>query len=942
MGRQAYPIIGGIIGAVVTAFFTEGTGTVQGYEAGFAIGAAIGGIAGSYIDPIVIQGSKIGDANIQVAAEGGVRAIMYGRACVTATCVIARGNRQVITKKDSNGKGSSGSTANEHVYWTFAIGLGEAIVGASISRIWQDDNLVYNVLGDGSITPEDNEKFAAKFKFYNGAEDQLPDPDLQVFLGGQTPYFRGTAYVVFPQFDLTQTAERIPQFKFEILQGVAGIVDELETLEWSIPNSTVHTPSQSVTLTGSSEATFDVDFFLTGDMEPRGYNDPSVKVVGGGGRFISADSDSAITISGDTWTGFNVYKVTISDPPQTYYVNNTLNYSESITTHIIMDGSDAFKLSVKVKGNATITFSANDKNAGSAYYPQFGNVRCEVTGVIVGGQGTVSLASVAEDIMEKAGMTSDQFDTSGLTDFIAGVCIQDTSSGASALGAIVSPFFADPTEKDGKLIWVKRGAPVVRTLTIDDLTEDPEIASRENVIEYPAKLSFFYQSPETGYAMTKATSYRYSPQADSSGEGSVTAPVTFYTSDEPAQIAQKLHKIAWTEAEGSFTWKVGMHCIDLLPGDCVGLFLRGISTRARITAIENDASYLTLTMLKDRQSSYTSTVTGIPLPSSTPPLPKTMSKAVVAVMDIPALQDTDDALVYYTAMSGSTNVWQGGELQRSLDGGTSWTPVGEVTTPSTMGKLTVAMTAADREYADTTNTVTVQLFNSGDTLIAYSDTTFNQEQGAIAVALTDGTWELLQYRDATDMGHGLWQLSYLKRGRLNTVAGAHSVGALFVLLDQYVVKNSADIAWLGGTVKHRAVSYGTNNEDADVVSTVYDGESQIEWSPASASAEYDGTYVYMHDIVPRDRFGTEVNPISSINFEGYRVVITDATHTVTSDILTGNGAHIASAPITAPTGITVAGLNKLTGVGQTLAVTGTSVAAGSLTPTAVVNAGSPS
>src|ERR1700750_540033 len=183
MGRQTYGIVGGIIGAIVVGFVTDGAGTAQGYEAGFAIGAAIGGIAGSYIDPILIQGNKIGDSQLQVAAEGGVRAIMYGRACVTATCIIARGNRKVVKKKQSNGKGSSGSTQNESVYWTFAIGLGEALIDASICRIWQDDNLVYDVLGDGAVSADDNRKFAEKFKFYSGAEDQLPDPDLQVFLG---------------------------------------------------------------------------------------------------------------------------------------------------------------------------------------------------------------------------------------------------------------------------------------------------------------------------------------------------------------------------------------------------------------------------------------------------------------------------------------------------------------------------------------------------------------------------------------------------------------------------------------------------------------------------------------------------------------------------------------------------------------------------------------
>ena len=932
MGRQAYPIIGGIIGAVGAFFISGGTLTVAGFEAGFAIGAAIGGIAGSYIDPILLQGNKIGDTNIQVAAEGGTRAIMYGRACVTSTCIVARGNRKIVKKKQSNGKGSSGSTQNETVTWTFAIALGEAIVGGSISRIWQDENLVYDVLGDGAISADDNAKFGLKFRFYDGAETQLPDPDLQVFLGDDTPYFRGTAYVVFPNFDLTATGERIPVFKFEVLDSLAGVVSELETLEWDLPDTGpgLVPSSQSVTLSGSPDVLWNVDLFFSGDMETRDYAHVTER-VGGFGRFVIATNSDATSFG-----VYNIYRITISDPPQTYYMNSFLE-GETAPGLANLDGSSDWKLSVQVRGNATIEYYANPVDGFSAFGPQHGTAKASITSIAEGYNTTMALSEVAGDLMLRASMHEDQFDVSALTDQIAGVCVQTTVSGADALNAVVQPFFADPTERDGVLMYVKRGAPVLRTLTVDDLTEEPDVASRENVIEYPAKLHFFYQSPLTGYSTTKATSYRYSEQADSSGEGSVTTPVTFYDPNIPAQMAQKLHKVMWTEAEGSFTWKVGIHCIDLLPGDCVGLFLRGIATRARILATEYDGGSITLTMIKDRQSSYTSVVTAIPLPLPTPPDKTTMSKSVLAVMDIAALLDTDDQLIYYTAISGSTNIWNGAQLQRSLDGGSTWNPIGNVTTDCTMGKLTVAMTDADTEYTDTTNVVTVQLFDNANEILAQNDVSFLQEQGAIAVQAADGSWELMQYRDVVDEGNGLWTLSYLQRGRLNSPTSTHPIGALFVLLDTNVVKNAAQSSFIGATIKHRAVSFDTSPEDATVVTITYEGESQIEWSPASASAAYDGSIVGVTDIVPRHRFGTEINPIASVNFTGFRVTATNGTSTVTADT-TGNSAYMTLS--SAPTSVTVAALNKITGAGPAITITDIAlVQAGSLVPEAVVNAG---
>src|SRR5690606_19195726 len=57
-----------------------------------------------------------------------------------------------------------------------------------------------------------------RFRFYSGAEDQLPDPDLEALPHngvGNTPYYRGTAYLVFPNDDLTDTQGRIPTYEVE-------------------------------------------------------------------------------------------------------------------------------------------------------------------------------------------------------------------------------------------------------------------------------------------------------------------------------------------------------------------------------------------------------------------------------------------------------------------------------------------------------------------------------------------------------------------------------------------------------------------------------------------------------------------------------------------------------------------------------------------------------
>src|SRR5690606_29833060 len=147
----------------------------------------IGSMIGNAVDPIEMQGRKLGDSPTQVAAEGGARAIVYGKGCIRATCIIERGGRRVIKQRDrSGGKGGGPTTINERALWTFAIGLGEPV--AAILRIWENEKLVYDVTPTSTI-PGDTAQFATKFRFYTGAEDQLPDPALEALHGDDTPYY---------------------------------------------------------------------------------------------------------------------------------------------------------------------------------------------------------------------------------------------------------------------------------------------------------------------------------------------------------------------------------------------------------------------------------------------------------------------------------------------------------------------------------------------------------------------------------------------------------------------------------------------------------------------------------------------------------------------------------------------------------------------------------
>lgn len=193
--------------------------TVIGYVAGSyfgpvgaAIGATIGGYIGGIVDPQQIPGPGLSEAPVQTSRDGVPIPIVWG----THVChgnIIQKGTPYEVTTTESAGKGAE--TTSTRRYMTFAIGVCEG--PASISRIWENDKLVYDARTAGVLAAVDHEDFAGKITIYSGDESQLPDSDLETITGvGEQPAYRGLCYVVFPDYDITDYGSAIPQYKFEV------------------------------------------------------------------------------------------------------------------------------------------------------------------------------------------------------------------------------------------------------------------------------------------------------------------------------------------------------------------------------------------------------------------------------------------------------------------------------------------------------------------------------------------------------------------------------------------------------------------------------------------------------------------------------------------------------------------------------------------------------
>ena len=937
MARQVLPIVGAVIGG----YF----GGPQGAQIGFAAGSMIG----NAIDPVEMQGRKLGDSPTQTAAEGGARAIVFGKGCIRGTCILERGGRRVIKQRDSSGgKGSGPTTVNERALWTYAIGLGEAIPGGALLRIWENEKLVYDVTPESTI-PEDTAAFAQRFRFHDGSDDQLPDPAIEAIFSDPTdaPYYRGTAYMVFPQRDITDFGEAVPNYRVEVAAAAEVNThvngwNPAETepgLVYSNSNKTATTvpalrrgaqcdsfrgagkwyaevlinaigPSAGGTDVGVATAVFN-GLSEVGSTEGGGcsvlFDGRKYRAGTPSDHFDEPPADGDVInfafSDGSLWIGLN----------GDYMGGNPAAGSGPAFTGLSGEFAPAFSGGGGAGAQVTVRLKDEDftghKPSGFAQWFDSGSSEAS----------QAPLSDIVAALHRRSGHAAADYDVSELTDLIEGVTIEQTVTAAEAINSIIGTHWADPSDYDGQIHYVKRGKPVVRTLTIDDLIDEPETWQRNNAIEYPAKVHFFGQIASAAYASVKATSSRYSADARVVGEASVASPETFNDSQRPYEIAAILHKILWTEAGGEITWRVTDEHLDLVPTDNVGLAWGDQLWRARIVQIEADPGELKLKLRLDRQSAYTANLTAIPVPPSvTPPQTSIPAATALAVLDIPALTDDADDLHLVTAMSGRSDSWAGAALQRSLDDGATFSTVSSSTNNAIMGTLLAELPAASPYYTDTTNAVVVELFTS-DELQSISHAQFLSEGNPFALAWEDSgqaRWELMQFRDATLIAPNTYRLETLLRGRLNTEAVSHPPGSMFVLLDAAVQRQAAQSAWIGTDLTHRAVSNGQSPEASVEQTLTYEGNSQREFPVAHLLLERDGDDV-VATAVPRHRFGTEDNPIRSINWDGYRWTATDGVNTVTRDGTAATETFDATG-WASPVTVTVAQLNRITGAGPTV------------------------
>ena len=509
----------------------------------------------------------------------------------------------------------------------------------------------------------------------------------------------------------------------------------------------------------------------------------------------------------------------------------------------------------------------------------------------------------------RVGVESAQIDVSELTDLVAGFVIGGPYSAAEAIRSLQRAYFFDAGEWDAVLHFPKRGHDVIETITEDDLLEDPEDATREQEIEYPKKMHLSYQDARLGYVPTKQTVTRSSPDVRVVNEVSVEVPVVL-EADEAAQVVDKLMKIAWVDVGGEVKIKVPDNKCYWTPTDCINVRIRDKTTRVRIERIDTADGILSVQARHDRISSYTSDATGALAPEPLDPVSSIPGVTFFEFINSPALIDRDDRLGYYIAVSGERAAWAGTSVQRSEDGGSSYYNLMTITRPSVMGRIIADIPAASEFSLDTTNTIRVQILGERSVdLNSIPYTEMLKEKNAIIIGD-----EIMQYQDAVEESPGIWALTTIIRGRLQTTPEAHTAGERFVLLEgvHFIETNSSLV---GTTLTHRATSFSNSPEDSTAYSDVWSPAlSQVEFTPSFLTLERDLFDVITGSWSPRFRFGTDVVPIASVNDRGFRISLSDGVDTVVMPDQTASTFSYDASALGPSVTVSVGAVNRITDV----------------------------
>lgn len=232
---------------------------------GGPLGGVIGALAGRQVDNMIFapgprEGPRLNELAVTTSSYGIAMPRQFGRMRVAGQIIWATDLAEHREKR-SNGKGKPATVSYSYTA-SFAVALSSRPV-LNIGRVWADGKLLRGASGDL--------KTGGTFRLHPGTGDQAPDPLIAAAEGtDRCPAWRGLAYVVFEDLDLSEYGNRIPALTFEVIADT-GTFSLADLLDGIVPDADAAVPLTGVaglTAEGSpADILFALDPFFPVDCD---------------------------------------------------------------------------------------------------------------------------------------------------------------------------------------------------------------------------------------------------------------------------------------------------------------------------------------------------------------------------------------------------------------------------------------------------------------------------------------------------------------------------------------------------------------------------------------------------------------------------------------------------------------------------------------------------
>ena len=458
--------------------------------------------------------------------------------------------------------------------------------------------------------------------------------------------------------------------------------------------------------------------------------------------------------------------------------------------------------------------------------------------------GNMRLSEIVADLCRKAGLADHEFDAGALDDEVVGYVVTERKAIRDMIAVLQTAYFFDAVERDGVLLFVRRGTGDLVAIDPEDLGASDGDADRSRVklertqdTELPIAVDVVHIDEGRDYQSSTVTVRKQVGRSDSV----TTLSLPLVLSVEQAQvIGQRALREIWQGRE-AVDLRLPTRALAIDPTDHVMVPIDGATRQFRVTSVTYGKPGLVLVrgVAAGGDPEFVGAATGSG--SLEPSVPEPVGPVRVELLDMPLMLEAHEATApsfYMAACPLGGGRFRGAALFRPTSDGLDYTVAGVAAVPSVIGDTATVLGSGPVFGWDDVNGVEVQL--------AYGSLESLPESrlidGANGAVVGD---EVIQFATATLIASGRYRLSRLLRGRLGTEhrIAAHPAGTRFVLLDPgRQVRPTFSLAGVGQAIAWRVapMPQGPDGDLSEALPFTNDGEGLKPWSPVHLSGSRNG------------------------------------------------------------------------------------------------------